>query len=45
MLVQTHNAVCGLRVLLFNMVPDDDLAHQLAVGVAPFFVFAFGARE
>ena len=43
-LVDAHNALGGIRMLFFDVVPDDDLVHQLAFFGAYLLVVALGAR-
>jgi len=43
-LVNAHDALGRCRMLLFNMVPDDDLVHQFFVGVPHLLILALGAR-
>ena len=44
MLVDAHDALGSCRVFLLNMVPDDDLVHQLLFGVPHLLVAALRTR-
>jgi len=44
MLVEAHDALGGLGMLFFDVVPNDDLVHQLALFGADLLVGALGAR-
>lgn len=44
-LVDAHHALGSCRMVLFDMVPDDDFIHQLLVSVPYLLVVALGTRE